>query len=449
MSGIVSRRYLFNRAVVGALPFLTNKMEAWQSSKPKLVVVGSSTAAGAGASRRSFSWAALWAASLELWGIEVINVSVGGHSSSDALARLDADVFSLAPADVVFATNVFNDGFASPRWPAVVDGYIKRTEEAVARVERTGARAWLIGQLPCDAYVHGQEAGLESVYRHFDETGLLINDAWGNVNDPSRPAVWSEGLSPDGVHPNDAGHRLLFESIQPRFGELISDPSFRLFGRRSKCANIFQVDFANSKSGESTFPVVTVSDVDLRSRCFHFEIRPTRLSGRSLILVSDERFGQTLEVVGGDLVLRQADGPPLSLSVTVVGGRLYRFTYCVNMNSGVVSVWCDQKQIWRGLAERSRRTNGAVSFLFQRPDSDATAWRLEVGNVRMFRTSLGDTSLTRLGDGEPVVRALDLFLRADSGRNPGLKAISIAANSVRVVDGTAVEVPTLGPRGCR
>ena len=75
----------------------------------RLVILGSSTAAGAGASSYRLSWAGRLTEALAPLGITVINRSISGSNTAASIQRFQRDVEALRPNYVVFSTSLHNE----------------------------------------------------------------------------------------------------------------------------------------------------------------------------------------------------------------------------------------------------------------------------------------------------------------------------------------------------
>lgn len=181
-----------------------------ENRNPVVVILGSSTAAGVGASQPSASWAAGLEQRLAAHGIRVVNQSIPGCSTAASLARFDRDVTPHRPAFVLLATSIVNEGvLADPA--GAFDRYALNTAALIDRVRQIGAIPVLMTMYPHNLY---SPASIELVRRWTDiaeSTGWPVLNFMSALSDPE--GRWLRALTLDGVHPVDAGHRQMLEAI--------------------------------------------------------------------------------------------------------------------------------------------------------------------------------------------------------------------------------------------
>src|SRR5579883_3007408 len=91
-----------SEAVCSAPPdFLAASRDFPRNGARTVVILGSSTAAGAGASDYQFSWAARLARAIAASGFHVLNLSISSTTTQDSLDRFATDVAPLRPDFVV------------------------------------------------------------------------------------------------------------------------------------------------------------------------------------------------------------------------------------------------------------------------------------------------------------------------------------------------------------
>ncbi len=233
---------------------------SWRASDPvRLVYLGDSITAGAGASEGSLAYAALlvedtssqWSdyADLDLqtrYGpLEVIDVSRGGATTSSLLTQqlpaLDDLVGGSAPGETLVVMTVGGNDVRYALNPlesaeAILDKVVRNIEEAVLDVQRRfpdGAYIYLtnvyeptdgVGQwggcfwgmdfsdrLPVlyageeDLYAMGERLGVAVIdlRGHFMGHGFHHRDTALEAHHPDDPTLWFAG---DCIHPNDRGH---------------------------------------------------------------------------------------------------------------------------------------------------------------------------------------------------------------------------------------------------
>lgn len=204
----------------------------WSQRQFRVVVFGSSTAAGAGASRPEWSWAGRLSAVLKPYGYTVYNRSISGTNTEASLARFSRDVEPLRPGYVVLATSVVNELILSRREEAA-RVYLENTRELIRRVEAIRAVPIVAGPIPNNAYDRNHRRLLRDILDQLEAEGVLVWDFLSAVDDGY--GRWLDGYTDDGLHPTDMGHQALFNAIPVSFFLLPREPAPpvppRLFAR--------------------------------------------------------------------------------------------------------------------------------------------------------------------------------------------------------------------------
>ncbi len=184
--------------------------ESGREKIERVLILGSSTAAGAGASSPQSAWAGILANKLAPLGGLLINSSVGGSTTRESRDRFVSEFNRIAPDVVVFATNPYNSpNLMSP--DAVVDEYMSETRELVALTVNAGSIPVVITPY---GYQNASEALTSAMLRLRDELeglGCLVWDFWNSTTLES--GKWIPGLNFDVLHPNDRGHQAMADSI--------------------------------------------------------------------------------------------------------------------------------------------------------------------------------------------------------------------------------------------
>jgi len=208
---ILARRASSDEQMICSRPRFWNTTFTSVSNKTKLIVVlGSSTAAGVGASNPAAAWVSLLTASVAKDGFRVRNSSISGSTTSDSIARFGSDVVAYRPDFVLLATSLWNEDFADAPVDAG-DRYLTNTRMLVNMVRSIGSLPVVIGPYPntLSSPVHVQT--IKSIYKEMETFGVPIVDCWNASSDPS--GRWLPGLSVDGTHPTDLGHRVLYDAF--------------------------------------------------------------------------------------------------------------------------------------------------------------------------------------------------------------------------------------------
>lgn len=197
----------------------------------EVVVLGSSVAAGSGASPLSQAWAYRLQNLLENQapvvpgshvGWQVNNASVAGDNTQRTLSRFQTDV-ATAHTDaniVVIALSLANEGLQGASDPqAVYDSFKNGVTQIIGRCRTEGF-------YPVISLVYPNEAYSLNEYAYVKRMNLLINtwdlpsiNSLGAIDDGS--GQWAPGNFYDPGHPNSSGHAEMFYAIVPSLFDAI------------------------------------------------------------------------------------------------------------------------------------------------------------------------------------------------------------------------------------
>ncbi len=182
-------------AILAATTFMSVPATRAQNV-PKIIALGDSITAGVGATAGNGYVERL----AQKVNVPIENQGRSGDTTSDALARLDADVISKNP-DIVIVFLGGNDILQlMPR-----DQMFANLRTIIQRIQASGARVILVG-------IHGSifDGALETGFQNLaNETGALY------VPNVMMGILGNNDLLADSVHPNNAGHELIATRIQP------------------------------------------------------------------------------------------------------------------------------------------------------------------------------------------------------------------------------------------
>lgn len=166
----------------------------------------------------------------EMLGVDAINAGVGGNSSAAGLRRIQKDVLDLKP-DVVVIFFGTNDGRVDePRVHVPADKYEANLNRMVDVCEKIQARVVLCTLPPVNEtpfYTrHVKETfeaagGLPKLWAEYRQAALRVGESRKlPVVDLNQKLLQEpEWLSPDGVHPTDAGNaiiaRMIADAVRP------------------------------------------------------------------------------------------------------------------------------------------------------------------------------------------------------------------------------------------
>ena len=197
--------------VDGSLPHLRGRLS--DREPIRIVAIGSSSTAGAGASRPANAYPrqleAFLQARFPARRISVVNVGVNGQEVPDMLARLDRDVLAHRPDLVIwqFGSNGLMRGLPMPTME-------RDAREGIARIRAAGADVMLMDlqYVPRINAMPQRDALLAMMQRLADSTGAAIFRRYALMK------AWDGSLGPrydrlmvdaDQLHLNDASYRCL------------------------------------------------------------------------------------------------------------------------------------------------------------------------------------------------------------------------------------------------
>ncbi len=198
----------------------------------EIVVLGSSVAAGAGASPTSEAWgykvedlmenhAPIVPGSNVAW--QVNNASVGGDNTTRVLARYQTDVVNAHPGTdiVIIALSLANEGLPGSGNPqAVYDSFKNGLTQIIANCRSNG-------YYPVISLVYPNGAYTPNEYAYVKRMNLLLN-TWNVPSINFLGAIddglghWAAGNFTDGGHPNNPGHGEMFYTVVPTLFEAIA-----------------------------------------------------------------------------------------------------------------------------------------------------------------------------------------------------------------------------------
>lgn len=162
----------------------------------------------------------------------IFNLGVSGDSSDDIVTRFENETKARAKEEVVFVIAV---GVNDARTKAGVNfsdtnRYKQNLAEILKQAKQYSNKTLFVGLTSCveersnpvswgdTGYTNARIKDFDNTLREFCEE----NDAsFVEVFDVFTKAEAENELLPDGLHPNDAGHKLIGELVLPKLDELI------------------------------------------------------------------------------------------------------------------------------------------------------------------------------------------------------------------------------------
>ena len=179
-----------------------------------ILVLGDSLSSGYGLDRDGQSWVALLGQRLrgEGYGVEVVNASISGDTTSGGLARLPALLEAHGPSIVILELGG-NDGLRGQSVAHMRGNLLRMIELTLAQ----GATPLLAGmQIPPNygpAYAGEFARTYPELAAQFDIplVGFLLEDV----------AMRPELMQPDTIHPNAAGNAVMLDNVWPVLVDLL------------------------------------------------------------------------------------------------------------------------------------------------------------------------------------------------------------------------------------
>lgn len=165
--------------------------------------------------------------------VQVINLGIGGDTSTKILKRMPAEIEARYSASWPFVF-VITFGANDER---SIDGKIEtpmeqfeaNVKEIIALAKQHSDKILFLGIPPIGKPVvefKGQEYSDERVREYEQRLQAIVEDA-GLLFVPIRPAFEQAGLDGlyayDFIHPNDKGHQLIANTVQPKLQELLAN----------------------------------------------------------------------------------------------------------------------------------------------------------------------------------------------------------------------------------
>jgi lysophospholipase L1-like esterase len=192
--------------------------------RERIVVLGSSTAAGTGVSRPESAWVNLYAASLRMAGkqVEIVNLAVGGYVTYQVLplsytpppgrpppspGHTISDALVLHPCAII--VNLPSNDAASG---IPVREQLANYDTLLNRAAANEVPIWIATPQPrnmADSLRQWQMSMRDSVESRLGDRSI---DFWRGLASASG-GILPEYDGGDGIHLNDRGHRILFERV--------------------------------------------------------------------------------------------------------------------------------------------------------------------------------------------------------------------------------------------
>lgn len=185
------------------------------SLSKKIVIIGSSVAAGNGATAFWMTWAFMFNQEMSARGFTTYNNSIPGNNVAAVNARLHTDALSYNPDYVIIGLSLGNEGLAEAATDAareaVYETYQNGISQAIRTIRQHGAIPVIAGVYPRGDYTATHRVYLLRFNRWLETQGVICWDFLSALDNGS--GAWRTGTFSDPLHPNDAGHRAMWSAI--------------------------------------------------------------------------------------------------------------------------------------------------------------------------------------------------------------------------------------------
>ena len=290
----------------------------------EVVVLGSSVAAGTGASPQSNGWAYRLEALLEQPPAEipdsraawtVFNASIGGDTTSKVLNRFNNDVaIPRAGADIVMiGLSLANEGLVGSSNPQpVFDSFKNGLTEIISRCRAEGFYPVITLCYPQNQYNSQQYAFVRKMNVLINSWDVPSVNFLGAIDDGN--GHWVPGYSADDGHPNSQGHLELYSSIVPTFFDAVIAGKTDIPSWDGTTGYLRLQQDAGSPS-----PLTFTPGHDYRSLTLSYRLRTTGTG--SIAAIESGTTGATMEIREGSLVYISPTGVETTIPTTLNDGR--------------------------------------------------------------------------------------------------------------------------------
>jgi len=246
-----------------------------------VVVLGSSTGAGYGASVYANSWAGLLETALKAidptW--QVINVSLAGTHTQNSIDRFFTDVAVYRPSHVILCTGIVNEPLFGSNEPGAHQTYLRNTKRLMALCDMIGAKPILASHFPYNSNNAIRYQLALAGNAQMEMFGVPVIDWMSTLDDGTGKFTGSTTFSADGQHATGAGHAHYFDAIDLSWFWSFADGGFvepgtggrELAGSASTIAHAITLTSAansfalwgrfKSKSGVGTFASIMCANI--------------------------------------------------------------------------------------------------------------------------------------------------------------------------------------------
>lgn len=182
----------------------------------RLMLTGSSTISGTGASSYANSYAGKLTTEMTARGWTVANTGVSGNASHDVINRFYTDIAPFKPDVVMIGLTIANEGvsgnvnFNNGKFVGV-QRYLNNIYKLVDMCKQIGAKAIVMGQFSRNEYNGNDYAFAKFVDNELQASNIPYILLMGTVDDGT--GHYKTFMTSDGVHPNNIGCEAMYRAI--------------------------------------------------------------------------------------------------------------------------------------------------------------------------------------------------------------------------------------------
>lgn len=374
----------------------------------KIVIFGSSVAAGFGSTGNNTGWAKLLADDLTPLGYTVVNKSVPSNATTDLINRFYADVVPELPDTVVIALSLANeDIIVSADKQATYTQYVNNIHRLVAMVRKIGARPIIGGTYPNSLYTAVEYAYCKQFDAEMEAAGIPLLPFMGTLDDGT--GKWRAGTFADTHHPNNTGHLAMTRAIPRSLFARLPDGQDAIgrFDMRSDRAVQLGADTSTNA------PIIYTPDYALGS--FTVLARVRRPSGAAankpvISLFSSAKAANSVRVLApaDAWVLQGASALVTSSRLSSAAGfDLLGITY--DTHSDILRLWVNGVLVGADTASASLGTVAHIAFGGLSGAASANAVGYQFQDIGIWRTALNAEQMAEAARGEFIKGGLEVL----------------------------------------
>lgn len=159
---------------------------------------------------------------------QVINLGIGGDTSTKILARMEQEIIARQSANwplvLVFSFGANDERTINGEVETSPDVFLQNCKDIIKLAKKYTSKIFFINTPPLSHATldfKGQEYSQARILEYQDALNQLL-DTEGITYVTLPDALPEDAYSYDGLHPNDMGHQLIYERVAPELEKLIA-----------------------------------------------------------------------------------------------------------------------------------------------------------------------------------------------------------------------------------